>query len=61
MALLVLWFVVYFLIEVFRGSGSSVGTPEPAGAALTIVPDDDTPIPVEWELLPDVEQTFYRN
>jgi hypothetical protein len=61
MALLVLWFFVYLLIEVFRGVGTPKLEEEPAGAALAIVPDEDTPIRVDWELLPDVEQTSNRN
>ena len=61
MALLVLWFVVYFLIEVFRGVGAPRQQHEPVGAALAVVTDEDTPIRVDWELLPDVEQTFDRH
>lgn len=61
MALLVLWFVVYFLIEVFRGIGAPRLQPESAGAALTVAPEEDIPIRVDWELLPDVEQTFHRH
>ena len=61
MALLVLWLFFYFLIEVFRGVGAPRRQPQPVGAALAIVPDDDTPIRVDWELLPDVEQTFDRH
>lgn len=63
MALLVLWFLVYFVIEVFRGVGTpkTFSAPIPAGAALAVIPDEDTPIPVEWELLPSIEQAADRN
>lgn len=59
MALLVIWLVVYFLVEVFRGVGATRQKHEPVGAALAVVPDEDPPIRVDWELLPDVEQTFH--
>lgn len=63
MALLVLWFLVYFVIEVFRGVGASktFSAPGPVGAALAVVADEDTPIAVDWELLPSVEQATDRN
>jgi hypothetical protein len=61
MALLVLWLVVYFLIEVFRGVGAAVGTPTPDGTALAVATGYDEPIAVEWELMPPVEQTADRN
>lgn len=61
MALLVLWLVIYFLIEVFCGIGRSAGAPVFAGTALATTPDDEPPISVEWELLPAVEQAADRN
>ena len=62
MALLVLWFVVYFMIDVFRGAGAPrLRIAEPAGTALAALPDEEAPIAVEWELLPAVEQAADRN
>jgi hypothetical protein len=61
MALLVVWLVIYFLVEVFRGVGSTRSSPAFAGTELAAMPEEDTPIPVEWELLPPVEQTADRN
>jgi hypothetical protein len=53
MALLVLWLAIYFLVDVFRGHGA--GSKIPPDTSVAVLPGDDTPIPVEWELLPDVE------
>jgi hypothetical protein len=61
MALLVIWLVVYFLIEVFRGVGAPKMQPESAGASLVVIPDEGEPVRVDWELLPDIEQTFDRH
>jgi hypothetical protein len=61
MALLVLWLVVYFLVDLFRGFGTSRATPAPSGVALAVVPDDEAPIPVDWELLPAADQAAERH
>lgn len=61
MALLVLWLVVYFLIDVFRGVGAPRHQPASVGASLAVIPDEDEPIRVDWELLPAVEQAADRN
>jgi hypothetical protein len=61
MALLVLWLVVYFLIEVFRGVGAARRQPAPVGAALAVTPDEEAPIRVDWELLPAAEQAADRH
>jgi len=61
MALLVLWFVVYFLVDVFRGLGASRETPIAAGASIAVLPGDDVPLHVEWELLPAIDQAADRD
>lgn len=61
MALLVVWLVIYFLVEVFRGVGSTRPAPMMAGTDLATVPEEDPPISVDWELLPPADQAAERN
>jgi hypothetical protein len=59
MAILILWFGIYVIVEVFRGNGAA--KPASTDAALALLPADETPIAVDWELLPSVEQAADRN
>jgi hypothetical protein len=59
MAILILWFGVYVLVEIFRGYGAA--KPASSDPALALLPAEETPIPVDWELLPSVEKATDRN
>lgn len=64
MPLLVLWQIIYFFFGLFRGDGAPVAAvaPAPAGGAwMPRVPNDERVIPVEWELLPAIDQTAERD
>jgi hypothetical protein len=61
MALLVLWLLIYFLVDLFRGVGLLRDAPVPGSTALAVLPDSEAPISVDWELLPDVDEAFDRH
>lgn len=64
MPLLVLWQIIYFFFGLFRGDGTPAPVATPAPAAGTWpprLPDDERAIPVDWELLPAVDQAAERN
>lgn len=64
MPLLVLWQIIYFLFGLFRDEGApaQAAAPAPTGGSWPPrLPDEERAIPVEWELLPAIDNTAERD
>lgn len=64
MPLLVMWQIIYFLFGLFRSDRPLIAAAAPApadGAWAPLLPDEERVIPVDWELLPAVDQAAERD